>query len=142
MLHEIEAVRQIPGEPKRRWFNSPDLDLIVWQREDGEPCGFQLCYDKGRGERALTWRDGVGFEHRAVDDGESTAAKMKATPILVPDGAFPRERVLRLFAANAGQLPEAIAAYVAEKMKAGSVFETGPASFVATEISRRDGAPG
>ncbi|MGZ8215717.1 hypothetical protein [Methylomagnum sp.] len=116
MLYEIESVRQIPGEPKRRWFNSPDMDLIVWLREDGEPCAFQLCYDKGHGERALTFRDGVGLEHRAVDDGEATAAKMKASPILVPDGALPQGRVLRLFLENAGRVPEAISAYVVEKL--------------------------
>lgn len=128
MLHEIKKVRQIPGEPKRRWFNSADMDLIVWQRGDGQPCGFQLCYDKGHAERALTWRDGIGFEHRAVDDGEASGGgRMKASPILVPDGAFQEAQVLRLFLENAGKLPEAITAFVADKIKAGAALDTDPA---------------
>jgi hypothetical protein len=52
MLAEIRDVRQIPGEGFRRWFSDGDFDLIVWYA-GGEIAGFQLCYDKGRRERAL-----------------------------------------------------------------------------------------
>ena len=85
-LRELPDTRQIEGEPKRRWFNSPELDLIVWLDEDDAPVGFQLCYDKHHGERALTWRAGRGYDHAAVDDGEQTPAQHKSTPILVADG--------------------------------------------------------
>ena len=53
-LTEIPEVRQIPDEPRRRWFRSDDLDLIVWCDESGAPTSFQLCYDKPRSEHALT----------------------------------------------------------------------------------------
>ena len=56
MLAEVEHVRQRAGEPRRRWFASDDLDLIVWLDEADRFVGFQLCYDKGRSERALTGR--------------------------------------------------------------------------------------
>ena len=44
-LREIVDVRQVPGEPKRRWFSSDDIDLIVWLDDSGAPVSFQLCYD-------------------------------------------------------------------------------------------------
>jgi len=30
MLREIRDVRQVSGEPMRRWFSDEDFDLIVW----------------------------------------------------------------------------------------------------------------
>ena len=54
MLREI-AARQVPGDPKRRWFTSPRIDLFVWLDEHDSPSGFQLCYDKESREHALTW---------------------------------------------------------------------------------------
>jgi len=30
MLEESEYVRQVKGEPKRRWFSDDYFDLIVW----------------------------------------------------------------------------------------------------------------
>src|SRR5690242_6752512 len=82
MLMEFQNVRQVPGEPRRRWFTSEDVDLVVWCDESGCAIAFQLCYDKARSERALTWKPDCGFSHRAVDDGEGSRGKYKATPIL------------------------------------------------------------
>ena len=65
LLRELADIRQVPGEPRRRWFSSPDLDLIVWLDDADTMLGFQLCYDKSRGERALTWRADRGYDHYA-----------------------------------------------------------------------------
>ena len=54
-LREVRNCPQVPGERPRRWFESEGMDLIVWLSADGRPVGFQLCYDKGRRERALTF---------------------------------------------------------------------------------------
>ena len=59
MLREIPA-KQLQGEPARRWFTSPEIDLYVWLGEDGSPTGFQLCYDKQAREHALTWTQASG----------------------------------------------------------------------------------
>src|SRR3954469_10687202 len=96
-LRELPDTRQVEGEPRRRWFSSPDLDLIVWLDDDESLVGFQLCYDKTRRERALTWRDGRGYEHNAVDDGEQSPGQHKSTPILVANGYYDSERVEALF---------------------------------------------
>jgi hypothetical protein len=93
MLREI-AARQVEGEPQRRWFTSPEIDLYVWLAEDGSPAGFQLCYDKQSREHALTWTDGSGFSHMAVEGGEARPGRYKGTPILVANGAIDVEGVL------------------------------------------------
>jgi hypothetical protein len=113
----LPDTRQVEGEPRRRWFSSPDLDLIVWADESGAIVGFQLCYDKTRGERALTWRVGRGYDHMGVDDGEQSPGQYKSTPILVADGFFDRERVTRLFVESSESIPQDIRTTIAELLK-------------------------
>lgn len=122
MLQEIPHSRQIPGEAPRRWFHSPDMDLIVWLGEEGagEIAGFQLCYDKTRGEKALYWKSDRGFSHMAVDDGEHTAGKHKAAPLLVPDGAFDNAALQQHFCASAQTLPQDIRSFVEAKLAQAS----------------------
>ena len=116
-LRELADTRQIAGEPRRRWFNAPDLDLIVWLDERETPIGFQLCYDKQRFERALTWREGRGYDHAAVDSGEAGYANYKRTPILVADGAFDSARISALFSEASIELPEPIREFVAQALQ-------------------------
>ncbi len=112
-LREIRRGDQVPGKPVRRWFTSPDLDLIVWCDEASRPTGFQLCYDKLRSERALTWKPETGFLHMAVDDGESDVGlRHKSAPVLVDDGHFDARRIIDLFLASSHRLPAEIASFV------------------------------
>jgi len=118
-FHEIKDCRQVKGEPFRRWFSADQLDLIVWYDDKGAPSGFQLCYDNKRVEHALTWKPEIGFQHSAIDDGESNPGlQHKRTPILVPDGAVDYERLDRLFAQAGGSLPEDVTTLVTEKLHA------------------------
>ena len=118
-LVEISNVRQSASEPRRRWFVSDDLDLVVWCDESGGPNGFQLCYDKGRAERALTWEPVGGFSHMLVDDGDGVGGKYKAIPILVTDasGLFPANRVAHCFVCESADLPPEIADFVNMKLR-------------------------
>ena len=77
MLTEFVNVRQVPGEPKRRWFSDDNFELIVWMNEDGKIIGFQLDYDKDKNMRALTWKDPSSYFHHRVDDGEDHPLKPK-----------------------------------------------------------------
>ena len=117
-LRELPYTRQVPGERRRRWFSSPELDLIVWLDDEDQPVGFQLCYDKPDAERALTWRDGRGFDHMAVDDGEHSIspAAYKETPILVADGVFERDRVKKHFLQASAEVPQPLRQFVATKL--------------------------
>ena len=106
-----------PGE-RRCWFASPDLDLIVWFDETNAPIAFQLCYDKRRAERALTWKPDVGFVHAAVDTGERRdRLAYKATPILVEGGQVDLARATDLLAAARRRMPPAIAEFVTSKLR-------------------------
>ena len=110
-------MRQHPGEPRRRWFRSDSEDLIVWYGPDDSLLGFQLCYDRHRSERALTWRAGRGYSHHKVDDGEVEALTMKRTAILELDGVFEPTSVLDRFNLAATLLPETIRQFVADKIR-------------------------
>jgi hypothetical protein len=111
-MRELIHVRQIPGDPRRRWFFSDNFDLIVWLNDDGTFAGFQLCYDKKLAQRSLVWRLPDGFTHMAVDDGENRPGKYKATPILIPDGYFDAKRIHSAFAKECNSLPKEVADYV------------------------------
>jgi hypothetical protein len=118
MLREIKPSRQIPGEPRRRWFTSSNIDLIVWLDDAESPTGFQLCYDKEHHEHALTWTRRAGYSHMAVDPGEPRPARHKATPILVADGNFDAKRILEEFRREARSLPPELAQLVEQRLHA------------------------
>jgi hypothetical protein len=116
-LVEFPNVHQRSDEPRRRWFQSDDEDLIVWFEADGRIVGFQLCYERARGERAFTWGDTAGYSHLRVDDGEAIGKPRKSSPILLPDGAFDAHAVLELFTAISAELPPDVAAFVRRKIQ-------------------------
>ena len=111
MLREIKSIRQAKGEPRRRWFTSVDMDLITWH-EAHEVTGFQLCYDKGRNEHALTWKRGEGWTHRKIEDGEQNGAHHKMTPILVPDGILDLNKIRDKFAMASEGIDAELRAFV------------------------------
>ncbi|HOW89616.1 MAG TPA: hypothetical protein PL037_04985 [Elusimicrobiales bacterium] len=88
MLREMKDVRQIPGDPPRRWFSDERFDLIVWFDPSGGMYGFQLCYDLKSKPRALTWLRDKGYRHDGIDGGEDRPGLHKSSPILVTDGSF------------------------------------------------------
>ena len=81
-------IRLKDGDLPRRWISDDYFDLIIWYAPDQRVHGFQLCYDKGEQERALTWIRGQGFQHSRVDSGEALPTENRA-PVLVPGGTFP-----------------------------------------------------
>lgn len=119
MFKEIRHLRQEPVAGRRRWFDDDVLpfELIVWYDAGGGIDGFQLCYNFGDGEHALTWRPGVGFAHNIVDSG-SAGPFANRTPILVPDGAVPWADVQQRFMASSGTLEPALRALVGARLSA------------------------
>jgi len=119
MLKEVSHVRQIAGEPRRRWFSDIFFDLIVWFSEEDEIIGFQLCYDITGNERALTWRKGSHYTHDGVDQGEArpgATGMRKETPILVKDGIFEYGKIAQKFKDESDEIETKIAALVFEKI--------------------------
>ena len=115
MLKELSEVRQVPGEPKRRWFADDYFDLIVWVG-NGEIISFQLCYDNFGDEHALTWHRQTGYSHQRVDSGEMKRP-YKATPILVADGSFDAGTISRLFKKHSRTMDERVAGFVLDKIR-------------------------
>ena len=117
MLQEVRHVRQIPGEPFRRWFSDNTFDLIVWHDADHHVTGFQLCYREGVDHKALTWQRDSGFTHKRVDDGEGRPFRPKMTPILVPDGVFERDHVLTLFQKESKEINPHVVRIVTQRIR-------------------------
>jgi hypothetical protein len=115
MLREFKNVKQEPGSGRRRWFESDHFDLVVWLNEQDGIDGFQICYDLGLGEHALTWRKTAGFAHNAIDSGERVSFH-PCTPILVADGKVPWREVINLFDLQGGSLEPALREFVHEKL--------------------------
>jgi hypothetical protein len=110
MLTEIKHTRQIANEGYRRWFTDESFDLIVWYIND-KLDGFQLCYDKGKNERAITWRISLGYSHARIDDGERIYYN-KMTPVLVADGTFEKDIIAEQFKRAAMRIDNEIASFV------------------------------
>ena len=85
--------------------------------------GFQLCYDKEREERALSWRRGEGFDHKRIDDGE-VSGRMKMTPILVPDGTFDYTTIAARFRRESRKIDPEVREFVHKKLTSYSQSET------------------
>jgi hypothetical protein len=117
VLIELHETSQVSGEHRRRWFTDGSFDLIVWYDEDDRVHGFQLCYGKPDREHAVTWRRRGGYSHTSVDDGEGRPGKSKASPVLLPDGVFEKEAVVRSFRAAAAGLDPALADLVVRRLE-------------------------
>lgn len=95
------------------------MELIVWLDAAGQPDGFQICYSGATGhEHALTWRHRGGFAHNRVDTGDTRPDK-NMTPILVPDGEVPWERLRAEFAECSGGLEAALRDFVSVRLAEG-----------------------
>ena len=116
MLTEYKKVRQIEGEPKRRWFSDDFFDLIVWFLKGKDILGFQLCYAKPSDQRAITWKWPDAYFHQRIDDGETRPGKHKATPILVPDGRFDYQVIAEKFRKESTDIDPEISKFVFEML--------------------------
>lgn len=116
VLEEFKQVKQEPGAGRRRWFSDDGLELILWFGAAEQPEGFQLCYETGPHEHALTWRTDRGFTHARVDTGDTRPDK-NLTPVLTQDGAVPWEWIQTNFAARSGAVPAALRAFVLQHLR-------------------------
>jgi hypothetical protein len=53
---------------RRRWFNHFELDLFVWHdRNDHRVVAFHLYHSKRTSEKAIQWREQVGYRFAKVE---------------------------------------------------------------------------
>lgn len=118
VLVEYKNARQVPGEGLRRWFEGHLYELVVWYRPDAKTVeGFQILYRLNGKERALTWREGEGFDHAQVDSGTQSPFK-NLTPILLPNGSIPWPRVIEEFAEGSAALEPDLRDFVRRRLEA------------------------
>ena len=115
MLREIKSVRQIPGEPTRRWFNSEEMDLIVWQQNE-DILGFQLCYDKTNNEKAVSWKQGLGLMHEDVNNDDVRDGPYKGTPVLTQNEFYDLEKIKTDFIKYSEMLPDEVKSFILETL--------------------------
>ena len=116
-LQEVHHIRQVPGEPPRRWFYSEWMDLTVWTKPRQGFIGFQLAYRApGHSEHALTWLKGRGFDHARVDTESGSA--YSGTPLLVANGVVNLALLLARFEKASQTLPIEVRSYVDSALRA------------------------
>ncbi len=115
MLYEIRGVRQNPEEDRRRWFTDNDFwDLYIWEDDNNEITGMQLCYERNHDEKALSWFKNGTFTHAKIDSGES--APKNSTPILITDGNLDKKMVAGRFKKDSRNLDRRIVVFVMKKI--------------------------
>ncbi|MDF1591208.1 MAG: hypothetical protein P1P89_06810 [Desulfobacterales bacterium] len=116
-MHEIKDIQQPEGEPLRRWFFDPAMELVIWIDDSGDIVGFQLVYDRPMDPHALTWYEESGYYHHRVDDGECPdTTAFKGIPILIADGRFDFRRVGADFKRKSIEIESQVAAFVYDKI--------------------------
>jgi hypothetical protein len=115
-MHEILPPRKESEGARRRWFQDDYFDLYVWQDKAGSVSAFQLCYDRRANERSLRWSPALGFSHDGVDIPEDKPGRAMSA-LLVVDGVFPAQLVMKRFAETAEGLPEDLRKLVDKRLK-------------------------
>ena len=116
-LREMKGISQNEKNVTRRWFTDDEFwDLYLWYDNDDSLIGFQLCYDRDSGEKALTWKRTEGFLHQSVNPS-FLKTNRGGTPLLYADGYFDNENIFRRFREDSGNLDPEIAAFILEKIR-------------------------
>jgi hypothetical protein len=118
-FHEYRYVRNTPGEPRLRWFQSDYFQLFVWSEDDTSPIAFRLCYNRGYREHAITWEKATGHvRHDAVDDGETIESYPRSPVLIAQRRAIPGGLIER-FQQTPGEIPIEVRQLVIERLVRG-----------------------
>lgn len=109
MFREVKSVRQVAGEPHKRFFRADGADLFVWTDDRGELLEFQFAFDFRFEEVAARWRRGGTTSLVEVETGQivSNSAQLRS-PMYLPTDT-PREIAIEAktrFDEHAGSLDE------------------------------------
>lgn len=116
MLREITAANRIDGAFERRWYQDDLFDLYVWLDPRGAITHFQLAYDKPTVEKAIDWKDDVGFMHYRVDQSRMIGGG-QTSPVLTMDPRFPKQRVMQQFNESASAIDIGVAAFISRMLR-------------------------
>jgi len=125
MLSEISNIVQHDGEPVRRWFSCPILDLTLWQNPSSKITRFQISYDKDTQEKLINWGENSGLSHYVVDSGEDRPGKYKSTPIMKNNEDYDIADILKQFNAVNQTIDEGLTCFITNKLSIGDTGEGG-----------------
>jgi len=115
MLYEIKTAKKYDNDIPVKYFADEYFDLTTWFDENNNIISFQLTHDKFHRPHALTWREEHGYMHNKIDEGERPG-RFKQSPILLPDGIFPKKDVARRFEEASRNIDRSIAVFVLSKL--------------------------
>ena len=113
-LREIKVSRQDDPAVRKRWFENDFFDLFLWSSAD-KLFHMQLCYGKPRHERAVSWREGLGYFHDGVLSNAPGDVVAKSS-ILQAGGTFDVTTVYARFRQESQGLETAMRKFVLEKL--------------------------
>ena len=116
MLRELENIKQVVGDPRRRWFTDDYFDIIVFYDQDDKPLGFHLCYCKNENERILVWKKNAGYQHGSVDAGKIFFGRRKGSPLMVSDGLFEKPTVTEYFHTAKSGIDSVVADFIENRI--------------------------
>lgn len=111
MLYELQFIKQVAGENRRRWFTSAGMDLIIWINQQDQPVNFELCYDKHFQEKSLRW-SAQSHTHALIDNGENIPGRYKSSPIHCTSSALDASKLRDLFEVESQLIPEPLRLFV------------------------------
>jgi hypothetical protein len=115
MLHEFKKVSQ---EKKgfRRLFSDEMFDLFIWYNKmGGSIIGFQIVYMFGKSKKAFTWESEKGYMHSNIDGWDGSGYKI--TPLLVRDGVFDKNEMLKILETELCEIEKPIRDLVLDKIR-------------------------
>ena len=118
-LWQTETSGKYQGQYFTQLFANNYFDLYVWYESDRKSLfGFQLCYNIGVDEHALTWTKTKGYQHNRIDDGEtrSSITGYKMAAVLMPDGIFDANSIAQKFLQDLGDVDHKIGFLVYKKL--------------------------
>ena len=76
---------------------------------------FQLCYDRLKQERVISWDYDRGFAHHHIDDGEYSPHK-NMSPVFSQEGRFAHNEAMPKFIESSSQIDKKIRSFIIKKL--------------------------
>jgi hypothetical protein len=114
-MYEIARIVQDDEHLKKRWFNDPVCDLIIWENHQNVIEKFQFYYRKVNNEFMVEWNLTHELQYAQVDSGDG--ALKNFSPVLVRGKKQNPDDIVFFFVYRSIKLDEKIKNFVIEKLK-------------------------
>ena len=116
-MYEIKHIVQDDDKQRKRWFNDPICDLIVWEADQESIDKFQFYYKKSGNEFMVEWNKNQELQYANVDSGDS--ALRNFSPVIVRGKKQRPDDIIFFFMYRSLRLDQKVKSFVLEKLKSG-----------------------